>query len=190
MQGGVSQDRKWLREQFQPTLDLYRNTTLKHRESDLVVWPEVAIPARLEHVENYVDVLQSDLQVQPKTLLFGILERDPASQKVYNSVVMLDGHDRQMYRKRHLVPFGEYFPVPEFVRRWMRLMSLPSSDLSSGDDQQPLLESLSGNKLAVAICYEDAYGAEQLYALPEATILIKRQQRRLVRRFHCAAPAS
>jgi apolipoprotein N-acyltransferase len=29
-----------------------------------------------------------------------------------------------------------------------------------------------GNRLAVAICYEDAYAAEQLYALPEATILI------------------
>ncbi len=172
VQGGVSQDRKWLREQFQPTLDLYRNATLKHRESDLVVWPEVAIPAYLDQVENYLGVLQSDLQVQPKTLLFGILERDLASQKVYNSVVMLDGHDRQIYRKRHLVPFGEYFPVPDFVRRWMRLMSLPSSDLNSGDDEQPLLESPSGNKLAVAICYEDAYGAEQLYALPEASILI------------------
>ena len=29
-----------------------------------------------------------------------------------------------------------------------------------------------GNQLAVAICYEDAYGAEQLYALSEATLLI------------------
>ena len=29
-----------------------------------------------------------------------------------------------------------------------------------------------GNKLAVAICYEDAYAAEQLYAIPDATILI------------------
>jgi apolipoprotein N-acyltransferase len=31
---------------------------------------------------------------------------------------------------------------------------------------------LSGVKLSVAICYEDAYGAEQLYALPDAGILI------------------
>ena len=37
---------------------------------------------------------------------------------------------------------------------------------------QPLLEAANGEKLAVAICYEDAYGAEQLYALPEASILI------------------
>jgi apolipoprotein N-acyltransferase len=29
-----------------------------------------------------------------------------------------------------------------------------------------------GNRLSVAICYEDAYAAEQRYALPDATILI------------------
>ena len=70
------------------------------------------------------------------------------------------------------MPFGEYFPVPPAVREWMRMMSLPHNDLAAGDDVQPLLEAGNGEKLAVAICYEDAYGAEQLYALPEASILI------------------
>ncbi|MFQ5981849.1 MAG: apolipoprotein N-acyltransferase [Woeseiaceae bacterium] len=170
VQGGVSQDRKWLREQFQPTLDLYRNAALAHRGSELIVWPEVAIPSVIDRVEDYIALLQSDLQAAPKTLLFGILERE--TTKVYNSVVMLDGDHRQIYRKRHLVPFGEFFPVPDFVRRWMRLMSLPASDLSAGDDQQALLQTLGGDRLAVAICYEDAYAAEQLYALPEASVLI------------------
>lgn len=172
VQGGVSQDKKWLPEQFQPTLSLYRNAMLEHQDSDLVVWPEVAIPSAIDQVESYVAVLHHELQEKPKTLLFGILEREQKSQKVYNSVVMLDGRKRQIYRKRHLVPFGEYFPVPDFVRRWMRLMSLPTSDMSPGDDRQALLEALSGDKLAVAICYEDAYGAEQLYALPDASVLI------------------
>ena len=54
----------------------------------------------------------------------------------------------------------------------MRLQNLPHSDLSPGDAVQPLLETANGAKLAVAICYEDAYGAEQLYALPEASLLI------------------
>lgn len=172
VQGGILQDQKWLAEQFQPTLDLYRNATLEHPESDLIVWPEVAIPAMIDQVENYLSILESHLQDQPKTLLFGILERNLKSQEIYNSVVMLDGHDRQIYRKRHLVPFGEFFPVPGFVRQWMRLMSLPNSDLSAGSDDQPILISLSGDKFAIAICYEDAYGAEQLYALPEAGVLI------------------
>lgn len=172
VQGGISQDRKWLPEQFRPTLELYRNATLGHADSDLVVWPEVAIPATIDYVRDYIGMLQADIRARPKTVLFGILERDPQTQRVYNSVVTLDGHGQQTYRKRHLVPFGEYFPVPGFVREWMRLMSLPTSDMSAGDEVQPLIEALSGDRLAVAICYEDAYAAEQLYALPEAGVLI------------------
>lgn len=172
VQGGVSQDRKWAADEFKPTLELYRNALLEYHDSDLVIWPEVAIPSTIDQVERYIGEWQSDIQSQPRTLLFGILERDLESRKVFNSVVMLNGHDRQIYRKRHLVPFGEYFPVPDFVRKWMRLMSLPTSDMSAGDEDQPLLEALSGDKMAVAICYEDAYGAEQLYALPEASVLI------------------
>ena len=172
VQGGVPQDRKWLADQFKPTLELYRNALLEYHDSDLVIWPEVAIPSTIDQVERYIGEWQSDIQSQPRTLLFGILERDLEAGKIFNSVVMLNGHDRQIYRKRHLVPFGEYFPVPDFVRKWMRLMSLPTSDMSAGDEDQPLLEGLSGDKMAVAICYEDAYGAEQLYALPEASVLI------------------
>ena len=172
VQGGVSQDRKWLPEQFRSTLELYRNSLLNHGDSALVIWPEVAIPAVLDQVESFVSILQSDVASSDTMLMFGILERDAAREKVYNSVVAIDGNRRQVYRKRHLVPFGEYFPVPGFVREWMRMMNLPYSDISAGDDRQPLLEMPDGNQLSVAICYEDAYAAEQLYALPDAGILI------------------
>lgn len=172
VQGGVPQDQKWLRKQFEPTLEFYRNSLLRNPDSQLIVWPEVAIPAYLDQVEPYIATLQTDLLGKNQSLLFGILERDLDKRRVHNSAVLLDGVGRQIYRKRHLVPFGEYFPVPDFVREWMRLMSLPNSDISSGDDVQPLLRTPDGNKLSVAICYEDAYGAEQLYALPDASILI------------------
>jgi apolipoprotein N-acyltransferase len=172
VQGGVSQDRKWLPEQFRTTLDLYRSSLIDHADSDLVIWPEVAIPAVLDQVESYVTILQSDVVTRDTTLLFGILERDEGRENVYNSVIAINGDKRQVYRKRHLVPFGEYFPVPDFVREWMRMMNLPYSDISAGDAVQPLLEMPDGNQLSVAICYEDAYAAEQLYALPEASILV------------------
>ncbi len=172
VQGGVSQDRKWLREQFGPTLEIYRSSLAAHPDSELVIWPEVAIPAVLDQVESFVAQLEQDVAARDSTLLFGILERERATDNVYNSVVAIDGQSRQVYRKRHLVPFGEYFPVPDFVREWMRLMNLPYSDISAGADVQPLMRLGDGNRLAVAICYEDAYGAEQLYALPETTILV------------------
>ena len=172
VQGGVSQDRKWLPEQFRPTLELYRASLATAPDSELVVWPEVAIPAAIDRVEGYIEALQSDLRRHGQTLLLGVLERDLQAGQVYNSVLRLDGSTRQIYRKRHLVPFGEFFPVPDFVREWMRLMSLPNNDLTAGAAVQELLDMPSGDKLSVAICYEDAYGAEQLYALPDASILI------------------
>ena len=70
------------------------------------------------------------------------------------------------------MPFGEYFPVPAEVREWLRMMSLPHNDLSAGADEQELIATRDGVEMAVAICYEDAYGAEQLYALPDAGLLI------------------
>jgi len=172
VQGGVSQDRKWLPEQFRPTLELYNTSLIDHASSDVIVWPEVALPAALDQIEVFVERFDESARVSGTTLLFGILERDMAFERVYNSVVAVDGHRRQIYRKRHLVPFGEYFPVPDFVRSWMRLMNLPYSDISAGDDEQALIELRDGNRIAVAICYEDAYAAEQLYALPRATILV------------------
>jgi apolipoprotein N-acyltransferase len=77
----------------------------------------------------------------------------------------------QWYNKTHLVPFGEYFPVPSFIRSWMRMMSLPYSDFTAGDDNQAPLHA-AGQKVGVTICYEDAYGTSQLAVLKEATLLV------------------
>ena len=174
LQAGISQDQKWLPEVLRPTLTFYRNETLAARDSQIVLWPEVAIPAVDDRVEAFIGQLQADSRATGQTILFGILELDSdrGEQRVYNSIMLVDADKRQFYRKRHLVPFGEYFPVPDGVREWMRMRNLPHNDLSAGAEVQPLLVTAGGIPLASAICYEDAYGAEQLYALPEARVLI------------------
>jgi apolipoprotein N-acyltransferase len=175
IQAGIPQDQKWLREQRQATMEYYRSSTLSVPESDLVIWPEVAIPARDDYVEDYLRIIDGDARRNGQSLLLGILEasKDRSVETLtYNSVLLLGTGERKAYRKRHLVPFGEYFPVPAGVREWMRMQNLPYSDISAGDDVQELLVTAGGTKLAVAICYEDAYGAEHLYAFPEADVLI------------------
>ena len=135
----------------------------------------MAIPAVHDRVEQYINLVAREARQHGQSVVFGILERSyerSPEGRIYNSVFIVGGEQRQAYRKRHLVPFGEYFPVPDSVREWMRMQNLPHSDLSAGADVQPLLDAANGARLAVAICYEDAYGAEQLYALPDATLLI------------------
>ncbi|MBT8092731.1 MAG: apolipoprotein N-acyltransferase [Gammaproteobacteria bacterium] len=174
VQAGVSQDKKWQRDQLRPIMQFYYASTMRVPDSDIVLWPEVAIPSLDDYVEPFIAAIAKDATEKGQSVLFGILERDDdrGEPRVYNSVFLVGSGDRQAYRKRHLVPFGEYFPVPESVRAWMKMQNLPHSDLAAGDKEQSLLVAINGVKLAAAICYEDAYGAEQLYAFPDAGLLI------------------
>jgi apolipoprotein N-acyltransferase len=53
----------------------------------------------------------------------------------------------------------------------MRLMNLPYSDFAAGTEQQRPLAA-GGEALAPTICYEDAYGVEQLTLARESTLLV------------------
>ena len=170
VQGAISQDLKWAPEQLVPTMELYRDLTLAHLSSDLVVWPEAAIPSLFHLVQDYLLEIQALAKARNTAIMLGMLRQDPISKQYENSLILL-GETPQVYTKRHLVPFGEYFPVPDFVRRWMRLMSLPYSDTAAGDPDQLPFE-FAGQKVGASICYEDAFGAEQLVFLPQATLLV------------------
>ena len=76
----------------------------------------------------------------------------------------------QIYRKHHLVPFGDYFPQWTFITWVMNAMQIPMSSFSRGDAVQTPL-AVAGQHVAVNICYEDAFGEELIRQLPHATIL-------------------
>ncbi len=170
VQGSIDQDRKWLREERLPTLGLYRDLTLARRGVDVFVWPEVALPALRRSVQPYLDALSRRLARDDATLALGILIRDDTTGSIHNSLLAI-GRENSVYHKRHLVPFGEYFPVPAFVRDWMRLRNLPHSDMTPGRADQPLL-TVAGHPVSATICYEDAFGAEQLAAFPAARFIV------------------
>ena len=175
LQAGVGQERKWLPEEREPTKQFYSAATRSASDSQLVVWPEVAIPSVTDREEAYIASLHGIAMRNRQAIMFGILEREllaDGGSNIYNSVLLIQGGTRQVYRKRHLVPFGEYFPVPAVVREWLRMMNLPFSDLLPGASKQELLSLADGRQLAVAICYEDSFGAELLPSLPEASLLI------------------
>jgi apolipoprotein N-acyltransferase len=90
--------------------------------------------------------------------------------RYYNSVMAL-GDEVSWYDKHHLVPFAEFFPVPHFVRTWLRLMSLPYADFTRGAAYQPPLPA-AHLQLGATICYEDAYGSTMIQVLPIADALV------------------
>ena len=170
VQAAIPQEQKWLPEMLKPTQDLYVSMTDGHWDSDLVIWPEVAIPELISLVDEYLMQLRERMLEHGNTLMLGIIDFEP-DKGVYRNTLLNLGSQVEFYHKRHLVPFGEFFPVPEFVRRWMRLQNLPYTDFEPGPSDQPPLH-VKGFTVAPSICYEDAYGTEQRVFLPAAALLV------------------
>ncbi|MGE3890700.1 MAG: apolipoprotein N-acyltransferase [Steroidobacteraceae bacterium] len=170
VQASVPQDHKWSPEWRDKTLALYRQLATPHFGKQLIVWPEAALPDLAHQLTDYLSALWSEAHAANSDVVMGLLHFDAGKDAYYNGVLAL-ADDVQWYHKRHLVPFAEFFPVPSFVRSWLRLMSLPYSDFNAGDVQQPAL-SAAGQKLGITICYEDGFGSEQLSVLKQATLLV------------------
>ena len=174
VQGAVPQTLKWQEGTLERTEALYLALTRPHFGADIVVWPEVSIPAVEADVRVFIAGVRLEASLQGSTLVMGLLRVDPGTGDYYNAINAWTPREparEQWYFKRRLVPFGEYFPVPAFVRNWMRLMSLPNSDFAAGSDAQAPL-AVAGQTLAPTICYEDAYGVEQLALVRKSSLLV------------------
>jgi len=171
VQGAVSQDQKWLAKNRDETMSRYSGLTADAWGARLIVWPEAALPILANEIPDYLRRLKELGQAHGSDFAIGLVNYEPATSRFYNGLLVLSDTGGGWYYKRHLVPFGEYFPVPAFIRSWLRLMNLPYNDISAGRDNQPTL-SAAGVKLGLTICYEDAFGSRQLKVLRDATLLI------------------
>jgi len=168
-QGNIPQNEKWLLSNRDATLDIYRKMAESAFGTPVIVFPESSLPDVADQFADYLKQLYRDASRQDSSVVLGVLRRDE-HENYYNSVLSL-GQKVQWYDKDHLVPFAEFFPVPSFVRSWLKVMSLPYSDFTRGGVNQPPLEA-GGLKLAASICYEDGYGSAQLPVLKEADALV------------------
>ena len=111
VQGNVPLELKWQPAYRDAILERYRSLSEQAGDARLIVWPEAAIPARLDEIDP--DYLV-DLKQRNADFLIGVIERDEATRQHYNSVISL-GRGAGLYRKQHLVPFGEFLPFPGLV---------------------------------------------------------------------------
>jgi apolipoprotein N-acyltransferase len=167
----VSQDQKWQAKNLDATMQRYSNLTAQAWGARLIVWPEASLPVLANDIQDYLRQLQSQGRAHDADFAIGLVNYNPEAKQYHNGLLVLSDTGGGWYFKRHLVPFGEYFPVPAFIRSWMRLMSLPYDDITPGSEHQPTL-SAAGQKLGLTICYEDAFGGQQLRVLRDTTLLI------------------
>ena len=169
VQGNVPLEEKWRAEEKDAIMQMYLNLSAKHPDRDLIVWPEAALPLYLDQLPRS---FRDELNRHPAEFVTGIVERrsEGGSENSYNSVLSV-ADEPTMYRKQHLVPFGEYVPLP-FIFEWIiAYLNIPMSDFSAWQgDQEPM--AIAGARVAISICYEDAFADEVRQSLGDANVLI------------------
>ncbi|MEQ1525819.1 MAG: apolipoprotein N-acyltransferase [Gallionella sp.] len=171
VQGNIAQDLKFTENALVGTLESYRRLVLQS-DARLIVLPETALPLqRHELPETLVTQLRDHAKQNGGDVLIGSFVRDD-NNHFYNSVFTLGSAEEQLYRKQHLVPFGEFIPLRP-VLGWLinEVLNIPMGDLTRGSVQQAPLN-VAGQQIAVNICYEDVFGEEIIRALPQATLLV------------------
>jgi len=169
LQGAIPQDLKWQEDNVEPTRELYTRLNEQALGAQLIIWPESALPQLANEIPQYLGQLYSRARLNGSDVVMGIIRADD-QDNYFNSIMTLSDHV-SFYSKHHLVPFAEYFPVPAFIRSWLRLMNLPYSDFTAGEAVQ-LAVAAGGTLLALSICYEDAYASADLPVLAKAQMLV------------------
>jgi apolipoprotein N-acyltransferase len=170
IQGAIPQEIKWKPEQRQKTLDLYLSLSEKYRDSQLIIWPETAIPVLHHQAQEFIQQMANSARSQNHDYLVGVPFKDLDSNKFYNGIIVI-GSNNDTYYKQHLVPFGEYLPFDKWLRPILNLMKIPMSDFSAGPNRKPVVRA-ANEIIGVSICYEDVFGEEIISALPDATLLV------------------
>lgn len=177
VQGNITQDEKFDPELRQATFDLFLDLIDKSR-GRLVVLPESAFPVFADDVPDAVFLhVQNAMRARDGDALVGMFTADlpetpDGDVRYYNSVLSIGVAKMQRYRKRHLVPFGETIPFEPVVGWFIRkVLAIPLAGQTPGDADQPVFE-IAGQKVAVDICYEDAFGADIRPQAGNATLLV------------------
>ncbi len=168
VQGNIPQSLKWDPNQAADTLRVYRKLTDQHWNSDIIVWPEAAIPMWLDSVPHYIEQLSDAATKHHVSLIVGVPTRTDSAY--FNSMIGL-GTANGQYSKRHLVPFGEYVPLEDMLRGLIGFFNLPMSGFSPGSPEQIGVD-IGNYDVATYICYEIAYPAEFLTQFPTSKLIV------------------
>lgn len=142
-------------------------------EISLVVMPETALPYAIEeHGETKSRLLRICREYGVELLVGGI--EKAGDRESYNAVyhVTSEGIRRPAYRKRILVPFGEYLPFAPLVERvcpW--LMEFMTGNVFEAGDEEIIFETNIG-RIGTLICFESVFSKAARETVEEGAQLL------------------
>lgn len=147
----ISQDFKWQNDQLPQTIQENFNAIDEAIQQgyDLVILPESAFPLYMnQHTDISEALSERSLHI---AILTGTLHKEDGLN--YNVSYLFDQGNITVAKKTILVPFGEYIPLPKFLRGWVnREIFGGGADFVTAD--KPTDFTVKGVTFRNAVCYE------------------------------------
>jgi apolipoprotein N-acyltransferase len=170
LQGNVAQEEKWNPAKRAEITDRYLTMTRDalDRGARFIMWPESATPLPFEQdivggaairrlaVESHATLLVGSDQIEP---IKGTPASDKQQSRYYNAAFLVrpDGNVGAIYRKMHLVPFGEYVPLQSVLFFAGPIIGAVAEFSSFSPGEFPVLLPVGDHLASTAICYEVIY---------------------------------
>ena len=131
----------------QNILDLIENVS---KDTELIVIPEAELPYPIQNKRfgTFINNLPNSQKV-----IMGAWHSD--GNKLFNSIYSVN--NKELYKKSHLVPFGEYIPFIENLRGLITFFDLPMSNITPGSRDQRNIHILTDIEIASPICFDIAF---------------------------------
>ncbi len=147
--------------------------------TDLIIWPESALPMNLEDHFRYLpkdyhkNYFNDMLQAGDFSLMFGTELYEGEDTGHVSAVLMRGSADhRQDYHKVHLVPFGEYLPLKN-IPPFSFFQSLFEGAFTPGQKTEPLKLEQPQVQIIPLICFEDTVGSlARKFVRPEPQMIV------------------
>jgi apolipoprotein N-acyltransferase len=172
LQGNIPIDEKWDPRMRGPILDRYIGMTREAigRNAQFVLWPESSTPLPYEEDVAGGDAIRRLARQAKITLLIGSDQVEPVKPvplqkppppRSYNAAYLIqpDGSTGAIYRKIHLVPFGEYVPFGRLLSFVGPLVAAVADFAPFTPGTEPIVLPVQNHKVSTAICYEVIYAS-------------------------------
>ena len=160
VQGNIAQEIKWRPAQARAIFTTYVAMTrdVVRRGAQFVIWPESSTPFTFESDSVGEAEMRALAREVGVPILFGS-DQTSFDRRYYNAAFQLapDGTTSAVYRKIHLVPFGEFVPMAEWLIALPPLVQTLAgfAPFSPGDSMVVLPVGM--HRASTAICYEVVY---------------------------------
>ena len=162
VQGNIPSDEKWDKERAKDIFNTYVSLAEEAAQNgaSFILLPESAVPVQFTEGGALHTAYAEITEEYGCTIVTGAIFKDDKSE--YNSVIAIfpDGSLSERYVKRHIVPFGEFMPYEDVLKRvfpFLEELNIGYSDCVQGTESTVI--DVCGIPAGPLVCYDSIFAS-------------------------------